>query len=267
MTYLTSSYDTATVIASVLIAAFASHVTLDLARRVRTRERHVARNWWLGGSLAMGSGIWATHFVGMEALSLPIAIGYSKSLTMLSWVLAVGVSALALFIASRGSLTLWRLAGGSLAMGAGICGMHYVGMAALDIAPGIVWNHALVAASAAIAVTASAVALAIFFWLRKLGDHRGLRHQVLAALVMGVAISGMHYTGMAAASFPAGSVCLSAGSLSGDNLGALVTLATITLLALTLGTSVFDNRLRGRVAQHAASLKQSNAKLKQAKPQ
>jgi diguanylate cyclase (GGDEF)-like protein len=264
MTYLTSSYDTATVIASVLIATFASHVTLDLARRVRSRERHVARNWWLGGSLAMGSGIWAMHFVGMEAFALPIALGYSKPLTVLSWLLAVGVSAIALAIASRGSLTLWRLAGGSVAMGAGICGMHYVGMAALNIVPGIVWDPVLVVASAAIAVTASAVALAIFFWLRKLGDGHGLRYQVLAAVVMGLAISGMHYTGMAAASFPEGSVCLSASSLSGDNLGALVTLATVTLLALTLGTSVFDNRLRGRVAQHAASLKQSNAKLKQA---
>ena len=262
MTYLTSSYDPATVIASVLIAAFASHVTLDLARRVRSRDRRVARNWWLGGSLAMGTGIWAMHFVGMEAFTLPIALGYSKSLTMLSWGLAVGVSAVALALASRGSLTLWRLAGGSVVMGAGICAMHYVGMAALDMAPGIVWNHALVAVSAAIAVAASAVALSIFFWLRKLGDGHGLRHQVFAAMVMGLAISGMHYTGMAAASFPEGSVCLSAGSLSGDSLGTLVTLATLSLLALTLGTSVFDNRMRGRVAQHAASLKQSNAKLK-----
>jgi hypothetical protein len=48
--------------------------------------------------------------------------------------------------------------------------MHYIGMAALDmVLPGIVWRWVLVAALAAIAVAASAVALLIFFWLRRAG--------------------------------------------------------------------------------------------------
>jgi hypothetical protein len=149
-----------------------------------------------------------------DAFSLPIALGYTTALTVASWVAGVAVSAVALFVASRGSLTWRRLTGGALAMGAGICAMHYTGMAALDMAPGIVWNPLLVAASAVIAVGASAAALLIFFWLRKIGAWRGLHCQALAALVMGVAICGMHYTGMAAANFPAGTVCLSNGHLS-----------------------------------------------------
>jgi diguanylate cyclase (GGDEF)-like protein len=267
MTYLTSSYDALTVIVSLLIASFASYVTLDLARRVRSHERRVARNWWLGGSLAMGTGIWAMHFVGMVAFSLPIALGYGKLLTALSWISAVAVSAVALAIASRGALTALRLIGGSLAMGAGICAMHYIGMAALDIQPGIVWSPWLVAASALIAVVASAAALSIFFWLRKLGDGEGLRYQIVAAAVMGLAISGMHYTAMAAASFPTGAVCLSARSLSGEHLGMLVSLAAGSLLILTLFTSIFDSRMRGRLAQHATSLKHANAKLQRANEQ
>ncbi len=154
MAYLTSSYDLWIVAASVMVASFASYVTLDLAKRVRTQDRGVALSWWIGGSIAMGTGIWSMHFVGMLAFSLPIALGYTKLLTFLSWIAAVAVSAVALAVASRGSLTMKRFAGGSLAMGAGICCMHYIGMAALDMAPGIVWSKTLVAASAAIAVTA-----------------------------------------------------------------------------------------------------------------
>src|SRR5437879_3179466 len=157
----------------------------------------------------MGTGIWSMHFVGMLAFSLPIALGYTKLLTFLSWVAAVFVSAIALAIASLGSLSIKRLAAGSLAMGAGICCMHYIGMTALDMAPAIVWSKTLVAASAGIAVTASAAALLIFFWLRKVSSRRGLIYQATAALVMGVAISGMHYTAMVAVSFPYGTVCLS----------------------------------------------------------
>ena len=57
-------------------------------------------------------------------------------------------------------------------MGLGIFAMHYIGMAALDMAPGIDWNPALVATSLAIAIAASAVALLIFFWLRTVEGKR-----------------------------------------------------------------------------------------------
>jgi NO-binding membrane sensor protein with MHYT domain len=43
----------------------------------------------------------------------------------------VAVSAIALAVASSGSLSPLRLGAGSLFVGSGICAMHYVGMAAL----------------------------------------------------------------------------------------------------------------------------------------
>ena len=156
----------------------------------------------------------------------------------------MGASGIALWVASRGALTWQRLAGGSLAMGAAICAMHYIGMAALDMSPAIVWDPALIAASAAIAVGASAAALRIFFWLREVSDRRSLAYQAAAALLMGLAISGMHYTGMAAANFPAGTVCLSADALGGQAWRLLVALASVTMLALTLFTSVLDARMQ-----------------------
>ncbi|HKX40915.1 MAG TPA: MHYT domain-containing protein, partial [Burkholderiaceae bacterium] len=260
MAYLTPRYDPALVVASVLIASFASYVALDLAKRVRAAHRGVALTWWVGGSVAMGTGIWAMHFVGMLAFSLPIALGYTRLLTFVSWIAAVAVSAVALGLASRGSLTLPRLAGGSLAMGAGICAMHYLGMAALAMAPPIQWDAALVGGSVAIAVVASAAALLIFFWLRRVSKHREFAYQAAAAAVMGLAISGMHYTGMAAAGFPEGSVCLSATVLSGGSLSLLVGAAAVAVLGLTLFTSIVEGRMEE--ARLAGSLRTANADLR-----
>jgi signal transduction histidine kinase len=265
VTYLTASYDPWVVAASLLIASFASFVALDLAKRVRTQDRGVALSWWIGGSIAMGTGIWCMHFVGMLAFSLPIALGYTPLLTFVSWVAGVAVSAVALFVASRGSLTWRTLAGGALAMGVGICAMHYTGMAALDMAPGIVWNPLLVAASALIAVSATAVARLILLWLRTVSAWRGLLYQAIAALVMGAAICGMHYTGMAAASFPEGAVCLSANALAGNSLGTLVTLSSVALLTMTLFTSILDARMQSQTARLAGSLTIANTELEQAK--
>jgi diguanylate cyclase (GGDEF)-like protein len=264
MAYLTPVYDPWMVTASLLIACFASYVALDLAKRVATSDRGVAWCWWIGGAIAMGSGIWSMHFVGMLALSLPIALGYTTPLTLASWIAAVAASMIWLWVASREVLTLPRLAGGSLSMGAGICGMHYTGMASMDMSPDIIWDLPMVLTSAVIAVGASGAALQLFFWLRDFGMWRGLLYRAAAATVMGLAIGGMHYTGMAAAQFPDGTVCLSANGLSGSNLGMLVMLASATLLALTLFTSTIDARLQGRWTRLASSLRVANRALQTA---
>src|SRR5260221_350973 len=184
--FMPSSYEAGTVAASVLMAMFASFVALDLAKRVRTADVAIARAWLIGGSVTMGLGIWAMHFVGMMAFRLPVAIGYDVLFTLVSALAAVGVSYMALWVASRHKLTCLRLTGGAMAMGTGICVMHYLGMHAMEMQPGIVWDWRLVGASAGIAVGASAVALLIFFWLRKLQGLPALIWQIVAAVDMGV---------------------------------------------------------------------------------
>src|SRR5262245_18636081 len=129
MSFLSARYDPAMVVLSVLIASMASYIALDLAQRVRTRDRAVALGWWVGGSLVMGTGIWSMHFVGMLAFSLAIQVGYALGLTVASWAASVGVSGIALAVAGGGRLTPQRLVGGASAMGAGIFAMHYLGMA------------------------------------------------------------------------------------------------------------------------------------------
>lgn len=254
-------FDLGVVALSYLTAAFASYVALDLAQRVRTPDRMLARVWWVAGSLSMGTGIWAMHFVGMLALQLPFPVGYDTLVTLLSWVAAVGVSAIALRVAAQDTLTPARLALGAFSMGAGICTMHYTGMAALVLAPGIRWHWGLVAASALVATVAAAAALCIFFLLRRLPKAWARAGQVGAALVMGAAVAGMHYTGMAAAGVAAGSVCLSADSLRGDNLGNLVAGATFGLLLLTLFTSAMDARSQHRSQRLQQSLQDATAAL------
>ena len=265
MSYLIPSYDPWVVVASLSIAFLASYVALDLVERIRANGTRAARLWWLCGLIAMGTGIWSMHFVGMLAYTLPISLGYTGGMTLLSWLAAVAVSSIALGVAGRGEAAAWRITAGALAMGAGICAMHYTGMAALEMAPGIVWNPLLIAASAAIATGAAAAALLIFFGLQSVhGVRRRQLYKAAAAVVMGLAISGMHYTGMAAASFPIGALCLSADQLGGSQLGGMVMLASGALLSLTLFTSMLDSRLQHKTSRLADSLKQANSELQSA---
>jgi diguanylate cyclase (GGDEF)-like protein len=258
MQFLPTSYDPWGVLASVLIAALASYVALDLAARVQRPERAAALLWGAGGSLVMGVGIWSMHFIGMLAFSLPTRLGYGYGLTLASLAAAVLTSAVALGVASQGRLDAVRLVAGALVMGMGICAMHYAGMAAMDMSPAIVWDAAGVLASATIAVVASGVALWLFFWLRSFDDLRRRPYQIGAAAVMGLAISGMHYTGMQAAAFPEGTVCLSADALGGPGLAQAVGLVCAVLLAATLALAALDQRMQ----RDTASLGAAHARLR-----
>lgn len=259
--WLTSRHEPLTVVLSLAIAIYASYVTLDLARRMQATDRSMLHVWLFGGSLAMGTGIWSMHFVGMLGFQLPISLGYGYGYTALSWVAGVGASGLALLMATVRELTWPRLAGGALALGAGICGMHYLGMAALAMDPGIVWDLRWVAVSMVIAVTASGVALKLFDMLRTRSGRGARAWQALAACVMGGAIAGMHYAGMAGAGFPAGSVCLSVNQLSGQDMGIIVAVSAVAMLTQALLGSVLDARLQSRAARLASSLQVANDEL------
>ena len=260
---LTGSYSFSLVLISLCVAILASYTALDLTGRIATAKGRAVYLWMGGGALAMGIGVWSMHFIGMLAFSLPIDLGYDIGLTALSLLIAVLSSGFALWLVSQPSLPFLQLGFGALFMGAGISCMHYTGMAAMRMLPGIDYDPTLFGASLAIAVGASAAALWIAFRLRQ---HTPYVRQIrgLAAMLMGLAIVGMHYTGMAAANFPAGSFCGAlVGGLQGDGLVYLVLITTLAVLAVALLTSVLDARLEARTAELARSLTLANQELTQ----
>jgi diguanylate cyclase (GGDEF)-like protein len=260
---LIGTYSSALVAVSLCVAILASYTALDLVGRIATAQGRAVYLWMSGGALAMGIGVWSMHFIGMLAFELPIQLGYDLGLTAASLLIAVLSSGFALWLVSQPLLPWPQLGVGALIMGAGISSMHYTGMAALQMQPGIVYDPVLFVASLAIAAGASGAALWIAFRLRRnLPNVRLARAG--ASVVMGIAIVGMHYTGMAAAEFPEGSVCGGAlDGLTGDGLDYLVLVTTLAVLGMTLLTSVLDARMESRTSALANSLTLANQELTQ----
>ncbi|KRA42806.1 bifunctional diguanylate cyclase/phosphodiesterase [Pseudoxanthomonas sp. Root630] len=262
---MSGTYNEVLVLFSLLVAILASYTALDMAGRVTTTRGTVAARWWLaGGALAMGLGIWSMHFVGMLAFDLPIPLGYDLAITLYSMLAALGVSAFALWLVSRPDLPMRLLCLGAVLMGAGIALMHYIGMAALRMQPGIDYDPLWFSLSIVIAVVASGAALWIAFHLRRGHRRHGMR--LTAAVVMGFAIVGMHYTGMAAARFPADSWCGAArdGGVPTQWLAVLVVVATVAIMGIALIVSVLDRQMHLRTRHLAISLARANEELVQA---
>lgn len=261
---LVGSYNALLVLFSVLVAILASYTALDLVARISSASRRAAMVWLAGGAIAMGLGIWSMHFIGMLAFSLPVDLAYDVPLTLISLLIAILSSAVALWFSSRPNLPLRSLCGGALLMGLGIAAMHYIGMAAMEMTPGIVYSIPMVVFSVIIAIATSGAALLIAFWLR--GHSQPIRHYRLAAsVVMGAAVVAMHYTGMAAARFPIGSVCgaVAHGGLSGSELALPILVVTIAVLTVALITSILDMRLEMKTALLSSSLAEANLELSQ----
>lgn len=240
-----TGYDPALVALSLAIAILASYTALDLGARVRTAPRRLRGAWLLGAAVAMGGGIWSMHFVGMLAFEMGLPAAYDLGVTLLSLLIAVGVTGAALaWVGRRRAGRRDALVAGPV-MGLGVAAMHYTGMAAMRVPGSLAYSPAVVALSVAIAVTAATVALWLTFRPTRVSQ------KIVAALVMGVAVAGMHYTGMAAATFTAQeggahAAHIAAASADQKNIALYVTGATFLILFLAMLASAVDQqRIQG----------------------
>jgi diguanylate cyclase (GGDEF)-like protein len=254
-------YNTWLVGLSVFVAISVSYTALRLASRVANTELPYERAWLIAGAFVMGLGIWSMHFVGMLAFSVAVPLAYHVPATLASLAVSILTSGFALAITRGEELTLVRLCGAAAVMGAGIALVHYMGMAAISIVPAISFDPTLVALSIYIAVSASFVALWMFFRLRNGNSWQRSLFRVGAAVVMGSAISGMHYVGMAASRFAAGSYCSGGIRLDQPWLAASIGISAMALLAVTVVTAVYDSQRQSRARRHAQKLHEVNVRL------
>ena len=251
---MTGDYHAGLVALSVLIAIVASYTALDLGGR--TRAARGMRRWiWLSwGATAMGTGIWAMHYIGMLAFHLPVPVLYDVPTVIASLLAAIAASAVALFVVSRDRLTVANTVAGSVVMGSGIASMHYVGMAAVRLPAMHHYSGRLVALSIVLAIVISLVALVLAFLLRDETKAGGWR-KIGSAVLMGLAVPVMHYTGMAAASFmpsPMNGDISRAVSISTVGLVGITALTGL-VLALAIFTSILDRRFSADALQLESS--------------
>ncbi len=146
--------------------------------------------------------------MSVASVSTALHAVYSPPLVVASFLIAALASYTALDFAARVTAATrmaraWWLAGGAVALGLGIWGMHFVGMLAVRLyasngsSLATAYDVARVILSIVVAVAAAALAL----WVSSRAEV-GRGSLAGAALVMGVGIAGMHYIGMASMRVP-----------------------------------------------------------------
>lgn len=197
---LYGTYDPWLVALSVTIAIGTSILGMQLARIAGNQTSPLLKQASiLAGSISLGAGIWAMHFIGMMALNLCTRVDYHTLTTLLSMAPAVLASWYALYLLSGDKLTYQRLWLGGTLVGAGIGAMHYTGMLAMQMAPVLKFDIEWVLISVVVAVVLATSALWTGLHLNQQKRLSSIYSLILGGSLMGIAISAMHYTGMASA--------------------------------------------------------------------
>lgn len=126
------SFDALLTAISWLAAIVASGIALTLIGRDRIKIGQFAM-----ATAAMAGGIVVMHYLGMYAMQMSVAPELHIGFLLLSVGIALGASGAALaicrtLIGRRGARAVLLQLAAALVMGGAICGMHYVGMLALN---------------------------------------------------------------------------------------------------------------------------------------
>lgn len=194
-----TSYNLYLVALSFFIASYASYAMLSVSERLINEDSKI--KWLTAGSITLSSGIWSMHFIGMLAYDMKMPMTYDLGLTVLSGLIALAASALAMYLLGWKKLTFKRIAIGGLVIGLGVASMHYLGMEAMIMAASVRYEPFLFTLSLVVAVTAAIAALWIAHQLASQKHKHHNFYMLGASIVMGIAIAGMHYIGMAAANY------------------------------------------------------------------
>jgi len=245
-------YDVSLVVASYVVAVLAAYTALFFGARLGSVDDGKRLPWLITGGLAMGTGVWTMHFVGMRAMPMEMTMTFDTGMTLVSWLAAVVASGIALHIIGRDRINAGMFSAATLMMSGGIVIMHYLGMYAMRMSAPPVFDGVWLTVSIVIAIAASAAALGVSRKIRTMQGSGVSAARFGAALVMAAAICGMHYTGMLAMSFPEGAVPAADNGLTGDWMGIPLALFCTALLAVSAFVAAFDVRQQRQLAQEKA---------------
>jgi signal transduction histidine kinase len=240
-----------------LLCFFACITATSMIGRARVATGRVRSIWIVAAGVVAGCGIWATHFVAMLAYETSLPVAYDASLTIISALIAIVLSAAGYWVALG---RYGPVAGGMLA-GAAIGAMHYVGMAAVRLPADAIWNIQYVVASIVIGIGAMAVAMPIVV------RSKSFRVMVVGAGFFMFAIVSMHFTGMTAVIYrPDPLIVVPYALVAPATLAIAIAAVAVLVIALGLVGSLLDYHLE-RLALDEAERRRYILELEETKLQ
>jgi NO-binding membrane sensor protein with MHYT domain len=202
-------YDPALVALSIATAILGAFTALVVTAGIGRASASEAAVRILLASAGVGGGIWATHFISMTAITLPVTPESPFAHNALPAAIIVAAGALAFAIPASRRLGWAGFPLASLMLMAGMAGMYFLGFGGMSGAYKAEISIYGLAAALGIALQTSAAIIWFSF------HERALLGSFLAAAALGLAISATNYSTLEAISLNPRAGILLNGPVSG----------------------------------------------------
>jgi NO-binding membrane sensor protein with MHYT domain len=230
------SYGLLTPVLGYVMSCLGWFLGLRCTTRARAAQGYARARWLLLAAVSIAvAGVWGMHFIAMLGFGIPgQVVRYSVPVTIFSMLIAVAVVSVGVLIVGFGGAGMVPLLAGSVIIGLGVAGMHYIGMSAMRMPDTMHYRMGLVIFSVIIAVITGAAAL----WAARRLD--SMWSALVASLILGVGVSAMHYTGMAALRVHADLAArgMTGGASASSFLGPLIFGVAVLTMVLTAAISL-----------------------------
>ena len=247
---LVNEHDYGMVVIAGLVCLSASLTAFRLYSRMNGARGLARAAWLLFTALVAGSGVWATHFLGMLAYDPGVKTGFSPTGTIMSLMVSVLFMGAGFFAATanRERDYVNQLAGGLL-IGLGVGAMHYTGMSSFVTQGHITWESATIGVSVMLGVAGASAALMLA------GDGRGFLKQAFGGVLLTLAVCSLHFTGMGAITIiPDASVVVPDQLFSGGLMTLAVTSITGLIMLAGLGAVFIESQTTASALERIRTL-------------
>ncbi len=230
---ITEQHDVPLVGLALLVCLLAGITGCSLLARAAGATGRLRVAWQGAAAIALGGGIWSTHFISILAYLPATGLDYRIPVTVLSLLVAIGGSMVALMLAMSEVGAVSVTAAGIL-FGLTVAAMHFVGMIALLPEARITFDPAVVMAALGTGVGFAVGAM----WLIRSG------RMLLAVPLLVLSVCGLHFVAMSATVLqPMGGQIGLGAALSVGPMAVAVAAVTLLLLLLSLFAAILDGYL------------------------
>jgi diguanylate cyclase (GGDEF)-like protein len=245
---LTDQHDWRLVALGGAVCLLASAAAISLFHRARAASGGARVSWIALDAVVAGCGIWATHFIAMQAYGPGAGGAYNIPVTVLSLIFAIAVTFIGLGISVSATRTVVVALGGAV-VGSGVAAMHYTGMMAFEIPAHVGWATGTVTVSILLGIVFGSFALVVA------GRRDSISGALGATVLMTVAIVSHHFTAMGALELtPDPSIVISGLSIPPASLSLLTASAAAAIIAIALAAALLDRRAKGELGRQQVVL-------------
>ena len=238
-------YDYRLILITLFVACISALINIDIVKRLFTANNDNKNRLLFIGAFVVGSGLLGLHFLAVIAIppTTNLIIKHSLGYLLLSWITAIFVGMLTVYLPSKKTLPL-----SSLLIGSSLCGLsgvtiYYLSIQGMHILPRLEFSLGMTIFSILIGAVFAALYMIVLFWLKNYSGNLIFITKLMFSILAAVCITSIHLIYNTTVVFTSNATGASVNLSQNTLIGICIGLSCIILFCITFIVSIFYDKI------------------------